>query len=418
MINLKRYDSLIIKLMYSHIDKKHMTHARRKYCLTKNKQEKYSNIYFYFKNRFNDITTPNNPINEVIYRLVSNINNAPRCPICGNLIIFSGGIYHNYCSQKCCKNDDHLKQRISNTKKNISEDKKQEILKKYEQTCIEKYGVKHYVNKEKREQTCIEKYGVKHYTSTKEWKQHYIEWWNSLSDEEKQERLAPMQFGNKKYFSSEENKDKHSKKLLKYNKNLRKDINAYTTRCENTKNAMARIPNEQKIQQYIKKANTCANWSPEYITEINNKRYKTREKNNTFLGPRSIIEDETYNIIKQHFTDAIHRYHDIRYADENGKMFECDIYIPSKDAFIECQYYYTHHPVKGKFSGFDINNENDYQFYLKNLEDKRQWRVYVITDPLKRHIAKINNLNFFEIWKYNIDEINEIINKINKLPNI
>lgn len=84
---------------------------------------------------------------EKIHNYVNDIYGTPMCPICGspvNFVNFANG-YRKYCSNKCATSDP-------------------ERIKKMEQTCFERYGVKNarqdanIVNKAK--QTCFERYGV------------------------------------------------------------------------------------------------------------------------------------------------------------------------------------------------------------------------------------------------------------------
>jgi hypothetical protein len=129
------------------------------------------------------------------------------------------------------------------------------------------------------------------------------------------------------------------------------------------------------------------------------------------------MEKYTIERFKETFNDVIAHYHDRRYANEYGRTYECDIYVPSKDAFIECQYYYTHHPVKHKFSGFDINIPEDREFYNKfhnksNDAGKKIYITYFVSDPEKRQVAKRNGLNFYEIWQCKDDEIDYVIDQI------
>ena len=79
-INLIRYDSLILKIMYVAEANgcKTMSKSRRKLGMVWKNDKKYQNIKFYFNNRFNDLTYKerdlfDKPITEVIYRLVNKI---------------------------------------------------------------------------------------------------------------------------------------------------------------------------------------------------------------------------------------------------------------------------------------------------------------------------------------------------------
>ena len=55
----------------------------------------------YLLNRFKD---KSDNIKEIIYRIVNDINEKPKCPCCGNPLPFlgrPGRLYRDYCSKKC-----------------------------------------------------------------------------------------------------------------------------------------------------------------------------------------------------------------------------------------------------------------------------------------------------------------------------
>lgn len=92
--------------------------------------------------------------------------------------------------------------------------------------------------------------------------------------------------------------------------------------------------------------------------------------------------------------------------------FKCDFYFPDKNLYLEIQGFWSHggHP-------FDPNNEDDIEkancwkekgskLYLNN------YNVWTIRDPLKREIAKKNNLNLIEVFT---TDINVLIDKVKKL---
>lgn len=90
------------------------------------------------------------------------------------------------------------------------------------------------------------------------------------------------------------------------------------------------------------------------------------------------------NIIRQYYSDVY--------------PFNCDFYIKSLNIYIEIQGSQFHH-----FHPFNENNIDDIN-ELNRLKQKNtpQYKsiikVWTITDPLKRKIAKDNNLNFYEFY--------------------
>jgi hypothetical protein len=89
-VDLKRYDSLILKTMHVSVRKgiRSVSKARRKLGMVWKNNDRYPNIKYYFINRFNDLTymerkASNIPVAEVVYRLVNGIETNPVCPVCG-----------------------------------------------------------------------------------------------------------------------------------------------------------------------------------------------------------------------------------------------------------------------------------------------------------------------------------------------
>jgi len=129
---------------------------------------------------------------EFLYLVLNNVQ-PNKCKVCGKNAIFininSG--YRLYCSGKCSKNDNDVKEKIKQTclkrygvtnaslSKDINKKKKETFLNKYgvdhpfklkivqekfKQTCLNNYGVENPLQsnliKEKIKQTCLNKYGV------------------------------------------------------------------------------------------------------------------------------------------------------------------------------------------------------------------------------------------------------------------
>ena len=138
---------------------------------------------------------------------------------------------------------------------------------------------------------------------------------------------------------------------------------------------------------------------------IMNKRYNTLKTNHTFNTSKP--EEELYLYIKEKFPSVIRQYKDTRYP------FACDFYIPELDYFIELNGTWTHgkHP-------FNSNSEED-KYLLEKMQTKAlsghkyyfvAIRTWTVTDPLKREIAKQNNLHFKEVWT--LDEGKKFIDEL------
>lgn len=103
-------------------------------------------------------------------------------------------------------------------------------------------------------------------------------------------------------------------------------------------------------------------------------------------------EDEVFDILKDYFSDIIRQY------KTNLYPYPCDFYIPSKDLYIEYQRYWTHY-----IEPFNELNEKHIQILNKwKSKNTKQYnkaiRTWTIIDPLKRKIAKDNNLNWIEFF--------------------
>ena len=139
--------------------------------------------------------------------------------------------------------------------------------------------------------------------------------------------------------------------------------------------------------------------------DIKNKKIETRRKNHTFNTSKP--EEELYLYIKDKFPLVERQYNkDIRYP------FDCDFYIPELDYFIELNGFCSHggHPYNPKNKN-DVNKLNSWK--EKSVEHpmyNNMIKTWTVTDPLKREIAKQNNLHFKEVWT--LDEGKKFIDKL------
>ena len=354
-------DEIIINLFW---DKRQCNGKRYNKILFK---ENNIEIISYLKNRYNDF----NSFKETLYRIKNNINEIPKCPICGKETTFiniSHG-YHITCGNKKCIYElskisiikkygvdnvaklDVVKDKIKNTfEKNYgvsNPNKCKEIRNKIKQTCLEKYGVEHHWNndviKEKRHQTWLKKYGVDICSQADVVK-------------EKMSKTVEEKYG-VKWFT--------------------------------------------QTQKLIKASNT---------EETKNKEFKTKIKNMNFS--KSKEEDKLYELLLAKFKNVKRQY-----KDKNLYPFYCDFYLPNENIWIEYNGSQFHH-----YKPYE-NNENDI-IELNNLKNKSIERknktnkntsiydsiIYTWTnlDVRKRNIAKENNLNYLEFYN-----IKEAINWIN-----
>ena len=175
----------------------------------------------------------------------------------------------------------------------------------------------------------------------------------------------------------EENQYEENEKLKESQYKLYGSFGFNTSKQKETMIKKYGVDTYLKTKECINKAHT---------KEIQEKRYNTKKENGTLGGRYSKMENTAYDLISYKFKDTIRWYKDSRYP------FECDMYIPSLDLFIECQFHQTHgkHP-------YNENSIED-QKYKKQLEKYFNSDVWCIRDPYKRKIAKENNINFKEFW--------------------
>lgn len=132
----------------------------------------------------------------------------------------------------------------------------------------------------------------------------------------------------------------------------------------------------------------------EFLHSIKDERlekvYATKRKNKTFNTSKP--EKRCYAATLSKFSDAKTQYKEDRYP------FLCDIYIPSKDLFIELQFSWTH--------GSKPYDENDkdcidlVESWIRNGSDfcREAALNYTQRDTKKRQTAKENKLNYLEFF--------------------
>lgn len=345
---------------------------------------KYKNFYDYIMSLYSD--SPE--YNEKLYRYLHNIENRPICPVCGNPIPYrnSPAGYGKYCSRRCMAlSVDRIKQ-ISTTKEKKygvphynNPDKTTEtmnmkyggrglaskiLMEKSKQTCIEKYGVDNVFKLQEVQDKCcsskLEKYGDLHYSNREKNKQTCIDRYgvdNPMRCKEIQEKVINTmlnRYGVKYAMLNKELANKLSKSLVDAHRNGKYDMSGR----EKTPSKI-----ERDFQQYL--------------------------------------IDNNIKYIFQYRSDLY--------------PYLCDFYIPDYDLYIEIQGTWTHgkHPYTGTEE--DLNIINDWK--NKNSEFYNQ-AIYVWSelDVKKREIAKINNLNFLEIFSIDVSEcISLFQNKIQEI---
>ena len=344
----------------------------------------YKNI---FKNNPNLLDVLNKEFNglnikEALYLLSHNIEEPPKCPICGNIITFHNG-YNKTCSKECMKKNMVL------------------ILKK---TSLEKYGVENPFQaksiKEKIKRTNLEKYGVEYPSQSKiirqKIKQSTLEHYGvenpnqSKIVQEKSKKTNLERYGAENPFASN-----IIKRKIKQTNLERYGVEYISQNVE--------IQNKYKntmLERYGVE-------NPGQSEELRIKVYNTKKKNHTFNTSKP--EEKGYKLLCD------------KYGVENVKRqykselypFACDFYVKSLDLYIEFNFFWTH----GRHR-FDPNNKKDIDILnkWKEINIKNNYNMYnsaIITwtksDHKKFEAAENNKLNYLAF--YNFDEFLEWYNK-------
>lgn len=262
------------------------------------------------------------------------------CPVCGKKNVFNN-IKYGY-SQYCCA------KHASNANR-----------EKAKQTWLKKYGVdnpnKCRKVREKLEKTNLQKYGVKHN-------------WASKDPKLNGQSTRLKKYGVENCFASKDPK-----------------LNGRETTYK--KYGFYHIGQTKMYKDLYK--------NKEWVKNKVKKQYESKKKNGTLRS--SIIEQECFEKLKLIYLDTIHGYRDDRYP------FVCDLYIPSKDLFIELNFHWTH----GKFP-FDKNNPehikklNDWKIKSEEINFKKQTKrfyksaiqTWTIRDVKKLKAFNDNKLNY------------------------
>lgn len=372
-------DEYIISLFFTSTTMPHRIRSSSNKIIENN-----DDIKKYLLHRFND--SNNCSYKEILHRIKYNIEEKPKCPICGKYVKYYGllnMLYGKTCSRKCqyeyMKTDefqnkiDHSYMKDPNIIKRIQDKRKlkmNEIREKTKQTLLDRYGDSHYNNRNKCKQTLLEKYGVDNimqldFVKDKIKKTNLIHYGVEWSAQNKQINQKTIDTQIKKYggvFNPEKVKKTNIEKYGVEKPFMSKEI-------------QNKVENKRDIIQ--KKTNITKRLRGTFNTS------KPENESKTLLESKFGID----NVITQYKTDVY--------------PFYCDFYIKSLELYIECNYHWTH--------GGHIFNEND----LNDIEKLNKWKnkntkfyniaieVWTKRDPLKIKTAYDNNLNYKTFYSLN-----------------
>lgn len=292
-----------------------------------------------------------------------------------------------------------------------------EIKNKSKQTKIRKYNDENYTNYQKARNTCLKKYGVKFYNQTIEGKEKLSksllnktkEEWNKIvnlrkiTNIKKYGSISPL--GNKEILKKY--KDDYKKKTGYENPSQNPDIKSKKIQTCIEKYGVENVFQVKEIQEKYKKT-LLKKYGIDNISKLENIKLlknNTMKKNNSYK--KSSPEDLIFELLKIKFqiTENERQYYCQEYP------FKCDFYIPSKKLFIEYQGTWSHggqpfnpNIKKHKEILLDWENRSKNSKYYKNAIE-----TWTKKDPLKRKIAKENNINYLEF--FNLKEFMEWYNE-------
>lgn len=275
------------------------------------------------------------------------------CKVCGKKNKFIGRLskYRTYCSHKC-----------ANTDKTILHNR----IQKSKETKLFRYGTSGYNNSQKRRKTMlntIDEKGLNLYQK-------------GLL---KREKTNILKYGDANYNNSEK---RIQSSLIKHENGLSSFEQAAIKRAKTS------------LLLYGTKTYS-------QTEECKKRVYSTLKRNKTFTTSKKEEEVNVKLISKFGNGDVIRQYKSKEYP------FRCDFYIPSKDLYIECNFYFGH----GK-EPFDNNNEQHKQLLsiwksksIQYPKYKDAINIWTKRDPLKINTFKENKLNY-KIF-YNMKQFSE-----------
>jgi hypothetical protein len=336
----------------------------------------------YLLNRFDDLSSLDEllKVKESYYRLMHTNENF-YCPICGKSKKFKyqSLSYYKTCGDKEC----NYKYKII-------------TFKDHYNGLVNVFQLEE--TKEKCKKTWLKKYGVVNPYNIKEIKEKCVKNAHTKEALEKQRKTTYEKYGVICNLLSESAKEKSKEtNLNKYNSEYYQSTDKFKkivsdklkNKTEEERNEITRKYKETCLKLYGAESPASLKYFHDKIdwNKLIKKQYETKKKNGTLGGPHSKMEEHSYDLIKEKYSDVIRQYISDEYP------FPCDFYIPSLNIYIECQYY----PAHGKHP-YDSNNINDVKYaeYLKNTRFGSY--VWTIRDVKKRNIAKENNLNYLEFF--------------------
>lgn len=380
-------------------------------------------ILNYIDNRFDDADS----IAEAYVRMKYNIEIRPTCQTCGGKVTF----YYNkktdiwnfakHCSYHCAAIDPKTQQNKDKTKLERYGNSKYNNRDKYRQTCTEMYGdgvinvFQTYVVKEKSKNTKSVRYGDPYYNNAKKVK--HTNQKNLGVDYPLQSSFIRDKITEK--ISNTYGVDNPAKSPIIKEQTKKTNNKKYGVDWAISSKIVRRKAETTNIAKYGDKIASKSKIVRDKLSktlrreDVQRKSIETKKKNKSINTSKP--EMYFYNVVLTYFPEAKHNFRTDKYR------YNCDIYIPEIDLYIELNYFWTH-----GFHEFNENNLDDLK-RLEQLQIKANSRppqnmydaaihVWTIKDKEKIKTAKENNLNYIVLWN-NEDGLRWLEYELPKLAN-
>lgn len=324
------------------------------------------------------------------------------CPICNKLFKRKYKAIGRCCSSECT----NLKRNNTNLQKygikNVFA--LEEIKEKIKQTSLKRYNTESpnssKIVQEHKKQTFQKKYNVDYSWQIPEVmnksKQTLLDKYNvdnsfKLSETHRKSKITKLKrYGDENYNNIKKVKETCFKK---YNQTsyAKTEECKYKTIKTNVKKYGTNYPAQKGCLEERIKNNEINNI--DFSTPLQ-KGLITKHKNNTENSSK--VENKILDLLRVKFKEVKYQYKSDTYP------FDCDFYILEKDLYIEFQGTWTHGLKSFEGTKEDIEKlekwkeKSKYSKYYKIAIN-----VWTVRDPLKRQIAKNNNLNWIEFFTFN-----------------
>ncbi len=392
---------------------------------------------------------------EKLYCYFYRIKSTPKCPVCGSDVQFKSFTagYHSFCSTSCVSKSESIKSKkkqtcISNYGVEYASQSEDVKIKK-KQTYLDRYGVDNPMKNGKFKAKCetrskqstLKKYGVECVFQSKEIqdkiKQTNLERYGAdapfqskeIQDKIKQTNLE--RYGAECVFRSKEIQDKIKQTNLErygvecvfrskeiQDKIKQTNLERYGVEVSQrsallrSKLSTAHLSDEVKLKTSITNLKKYGVSNPSRSKTIQSKINNTKRSNDTFNTSK--IEEEFASYLDQNHIIYKRQYKSDLYP------FNCDFYLPDYELYIEVQGSWTHghHPYN-----IELDKETLNKWILKQSKYyNNAIKVWTKKDPLKRETAKLNNLNYLEIFSSKLDIViiwfQQYITELLNCPNV